>query len=446
MVVVIILIVLTLILGVWATGLWAEYKQRERQSTRLKQILDVEIPAKNEETKARMRVATEASGFQLVEEKPDTNKANEFLKQKRAEYWDPANYNKYPLVPSMDDKGNVTKRPDDLNAAKVSEFSRARDESTVNGSLQELVRIATARAFHYKTRMDQLDLELKIAQEQVNNRKDLPKKLPEQPRRKKEEILKEITGVTQMIAAENTQYNERKANFAKQKTDAEAETASEVAKWAEEEIKMINETRELRRQMEELKVKEVIKHEIAFVHGKIMRPDIPNKVAFIDIGSRDRVVPGLKFLVGRRGSQHKFEYKAKVEVKKCWMTYCEVAILDVFNPKEHPVTDGDYIVNPLFSKDRPIVVAFVGEEHPVKLRYSSTDEAARRIQEIGSVVKKDVALDLDFVIFTETKGKDTTRDHYEAYKKAVFLEIPIAEAGRTKEEPDRPGLFEFLTD
>ena len=104
-------------------------------------------------------------------------------------------------------------------------------------------------------------------------------------------------------------------------------------------------------------LKEIITHEINFVHGKILKPDIPNKVAFINIGSRERVTPGLKFLVGNRGVQGKFEYKAKVEVKKAWMTYCEVAILEIYD-KEKPVVEGDGLVNPLFSKDRPIVLAF----------------------------------------------------------------------------------------
>jgi hypothetical protein len=162
---------------------------------------------------------------------------------------------------------------------------------------------------------------------------------------------------------------------------------------------------------------------------------VPNKIAFIDIGSRDRVVPGLKFLVGNRGVQGKFEYKAKIEVKKVWITYCEVSIIEQYDPKTHPVVEGDRIVNPLFSKERPIVVAFVGEDRPLRLRYS-VDEAGRRIKEIGSEVRKDVALDLDYVIFTEA-GAQKTRDSYEPFKKAVFLEIPVADAS---------DIFRFLGD
>ncbi len=444
MILVVILIVITLGLVVWSVGLWAQYKQMERQQQLLKKIVEVQIPQEESDIKLAITKATEASGIGLTSEGLlDNQKAIDLLKAKKEEYWSPGNFNKYPLTPGTDDKGQPLPRKD-VDPKSAADFTKARDESTHNGSLEELIRVATARTFHYKTRMDQLQLELDIAKEQVKNREPLKVEIPKLKIAKKEQLLKEIQAVTQFVAQENDAYSTRKAALAKSKADAEAEVAAEVAKYAEDEIRMINETRELRRQLEELKVKEIIKHEISFIHGKILRPDVPNKIAFIDIGSRERAVPGLKFLVGRRGFQNKFEFKAKIEVKKAWMTYCEVAIIEVYNPKEKPVVEGDYIVNPLFSKDRPVVMAFVGEERPVRLRYS-VDEATRRIHEIGSIVRKNVTLDVDYVIFTET-GSQRQRDSYDPYKKAVFLEIPIAEAGRTKEDPDRPGLFEFLGD
>jgi hypothetical protein len=81
------------------------------------------------------------------------------------------------------------------------------------------------------------------------------------------------------------------------------------------------------------------------------------------------------------------------------------------------------------------VIAFVGEDRPTKLRYT-TDEAARRIKEIGSEVRREITLDLDYVVFTE--GTSTKpRESYDNFRKAVFLEIPIAEAS---------DIFKFLGD
>jgi len=64
------------------------------------------------------------------------------------------------------------------------------------------------------------------------------------------------------------------------------------------------------------------------------------------------------------------------------------------------------------------------------------DEATRRIREIGSEVRKDVSLDVDYVVFTEA-GSQKTRESYDPFKKAVFLEIPIADA---------TDIFRFLGD
>ena len=283
--------------------------------------------------------------------------------------------------------------------------------------------------------MEQLQLDLAIASEQTKNRTAIQPEIPKRKEEKREELRKEIAKINEEIGKEKEQAGVRKTQYGEAKTKAEAEITAETEKFAADEIKVQNEIRELRRQIEELKVKEVVKQEVNFIHGRVLRPDVPNRIAFINIGSRERVVPGLKFLVGRRGVQGKFEYKGKIEVKKAWTTHAECSIVELVDSTLKPITEGDYIVNPLFSKERPLVVAFVGEERPVRLRYS-VDEAARRIKEIGSEVRKDVTLDVDYVIFTEA-GAQKTADNYEPFKKAVFLEIPVAEAS---------DIFRFLGD
>jgi hypothetical protein len=427
MVLVIVLVVFTLFITVGAAIFWANYKDAERRAALIRRELDHQ-DAEIAVITAQLAKVNEATGLPLGDEgRLSAARANEAMKKWREEYVSPAAYEKFPLVPPEKSDGHLKKEDSD-------KLVRARDESAYLRTLQALVPIAISRTNHYKNRMEQLQLDLASAEAQKKSREAVA---PEIPKKKEEAIAslqKEIAKLNEQIAAEKTQYNERKTKFNEDKTKAEQETAAEVEKYAADEIKVNNEIRELKRQLEELKVKEVITHEINFVHGKILRPDIPNKVAYINIGSRERVTPGLKFLVGNRGVQGKFEYKAKVEVKKAWMTYAEVGIIEVYD-KDKPVVEGDGIVNPLFSKDRPILVAFVGEDRPLHLRYS-VDEATRRIREMGSEVRKDVALDVDYVIFTEA-GSQKTRESYDAYKKAVFLEIPVADAS---------DIFRFLGD
>jgi hypothetical protein len=429
MVLVIVLIVFTLVITVAAVIFWANYKDAERRAAALR-AYQGRLAEEASAISAQLSKVNEPTGLPLGEEgKLSAPKATEAMKKWRDEYFSVSHFDKYPLVPPLQGEPQRMKKED------ADKFNRVRDESAFMRTMQELITPAIARTNHYKNRMEQLQVELAIAEQQKKSREAVAPEIPKKKEEVRGSLQKEITQLNDFIARENTQYNERKAKFTEDRTKAEQETTAEAEKYAADEIKVNNEIRELKRQLEELKIKEVIKHEIAFVHGKILRPDIPNKIAFIDIGSRERVVPGLKFLIGRRGVQGKFEYKGKVEVKKAWMTYCEVAIIEIYDTREKPIVEGDQIVNPLFSKDRPIVVAFVGEDRPLRLRYS-VDEASRRIKEIGSEVRKDVSLDVDYVIFTEA-GPQKTRESYDPFKKAVFLEIPIADAS---------DIFRFLGD
>jgi hypothetical protein len=430
MVLVIVLLVFTLIITFGAAIFWANYKDAER---RYKSMLAYQerLKAEAEEIRQAVIKANEPTGLPMGEGSLLSGpKATEEMKKRRDEYISVSALEKYPLVPPLQGEAPRLKKDD------ADKFNRIREETTYMRTLQALVNPAVSRTNHYKNRMEQLQVELQIATGQKESRE---KVAPEIPKKKEETIAvlqKEVARLNEEIAREKTQYNERKSKFTEDKTKAEGEIQKDTEEYAAYEIKINNEIRELKRQLEELKVKEVIKHEINYIHGKILNPDVPNKVAFINIGSRERVTPGLKFLVGNRGVQGKFEYKAKIEVKKAWMTYCEVGIIETYD-KDRPVVEGDAIVNPLFHKERPVVVAFVGEENPLRLRPNyNVSEATRRIKEIGSEVRKEVALDVDYVIFTEA-GSQKTRESYDPYKKAVFLEIPIADAS---------DIFRFLGD
>jgi hypothetical protein len=429
MVLVIVLIVFTLVITVAAVIFWANYKDAERRAAALR-AYQARLTNEAAEIQSQLPKLNEPTGFPMGEGSTLSGpKATEAMKKWRDEYWNVSSLEKFPLVPPV-----AGGEPPRIKKEDADKFTRARDESSFMRTLQALVNPAVSRTNHYKNRMEQLQVELQIAEAQKKNREAVAPEIPKKKEETRAVLQKEIAELNKQIAAEKTQYNERKTKFTEDKTKAEGEIATETEKYAADEIKVNNEIRELKRQLEELKVKEIIKHEINFIHGKVLRPDVPNKTAFIDIGSRERVVPGLKFLVGNRGIQGKFEYKAKLEVKKAWMTYCEVAIIEIYD-KDKPVVEGDHIVNPLFHKERPIIVAFVGEDRPLKLRYS-VDEAARRIKEIGSEVRKEVSLDVDYVIFTEA-GLQKTRESYDPFKKAVFLEIPIADAS---------DIFRFLGD
>lgn len=422
MILVVVLVLIAIILVVASIVLWADFKGKER----LQQSLKAEIERQQglqAELEGQIVKVQEPLGFAKKEgyDLPVVEVTDRWRKE-RTRYFSPDRLGQLPIP-----EGGALK-PD-----QIEDWNKKLPETGLYGTLLKDVELAVAWASLYKGRFELLSIERAIAEERRKGCEEVKPQLPARKQEAIEKLKEEIARINEVTAKENETFNDRKTKLAEARTKAEQEAAEEIEKYAADEIKVLNETRELRRQLEELKTKEVIKHDLNAVHGKILFPDIPNKRAFLDIGSRERVVPGLRFLVGRRGMHDRFEFKGRVEVTKAWMTTSEVAILEVFDPAR-PIVEGDWILNPLFSKERPLVMAFVGEERPIRLRYA-VDEASRRIREIGSIVRREVTLDLDFVIFTEA-GSQKQRESYEAYRKAVFLEIPVAEAS---------DVFRFLT-
>jgi NAD-dependent DNA ligase len=175
----------------------------------------------------------------------------------------------------------------------------------------------------------------------------------------------------------------------------------------------------LRFQIEEAIVRETIEHDIMHPHGKIVRNDPANMIAFIDIGKTKRVQPGMIFLIGKRGKKWKLTYKAKIVVKKVMKNFSQVRILKLYDPTI-PVVEGDKIYNPFFSPKRPLVVVFAGKDDP-ELRYT-LEEAKGRIIELGSIVREEVDLQTDFVVVASGADEDPN------YIKAQQLSIPLVKA------------------
>jgi len=211
-----------------------------------------------------------------------------------------------------------------------------------------------------------------------------------------------------------------------------------AAEYRDFERKEQGKIRKMRNDLEQMKQKEVIKHRVNVAHGRVLKPNVEQKNAYIDLGSRERVYPGLRFMAARMGKEGKFEYKALLEVKKVWLETSEVAIVKAYEGGG-PVIDGDMIVNPFYNPRRPVIIGFAGhtgdrafnlrlpDNNPKPLRLSAR-EAANRIKEMGSEPRMSVTLDVDFVLFTEVSSTETTRDAWPDYRKAVLLEIPIADA------------------
>jgi hypothetical protein len=244
--------------------------------------------------------------------------------------------------------------------------------------------------------------------------------IDETKQRSVEEIQKKTQEVNDERSKAESEYTPEAQKTEEQTKKENEEREASEKKHKEEMLRLENELNELKRRLEEFKSREVIRYDITEIHGELIEHDVEGKFAFINIGSNQRVVKGLRFYCALPGEYGRLLYKGEVEVKKVWPTRSQVAITTVYDPRR-PLLTGDVLVNPLFGTRRPKVVAFAGEPASRRLRLS-VNEATRRILEIGSTVKPECAVDLDFLIVTEAYEGDKN------YMKAVELQIPIANA------------------
>jgi hypothetical protein len=145
-----------------------------------------------------------------------------------------------------------------------------------------------------------------------------------------------------------------------------------------------------RLKMERIPEKDLAK---APAHGAILR--IANKhAAFIDLGRRDFVRPGLVFEVYEQRGATRFR-KGMVEINRVDDTWSQVTITQA-GSELAPIIAGDKVWSPFFKKDSAPRMAFAGEKLATPLL--SLDLMKRKLGEAGVTVTPDVGVDTDYVI------------------------------------------------
>jgi len=312
-------------------------------------------------------------------------------------------------------------------------------------TLQDLVPIVAQRVNFAQMEARKVEQQRRIASDRVSSARGICDEIKENVRKEIENYKKQLEAVNEQIKEENEDFSSRKKVFEQQldsvRSTIKKEEADHLATKGEKE----GEIKKIESKIATVLLREWFSAPIFFTLGKITTVDVVNKVAFIDIGSDDRVVPGLLFFVGKKGgvtystengyTYMPYTYKAVVEVQTVWKKSSRVVITKIFDPA-HPVVEGDLLINPLFHTKRPIVVGFLGRQkvRGVKL---SLDEASRRIREIGSVVKKlkeptqggvyvgEIDVDTDILILYYAND---SFENEECYKIAKDLGIPVVKA------------------
>lgn len=377
------------IMGIW---FWTDWKDSEATLKTL-QAEEERLKGLHEKEKQAVLSVLPYTGFKKMEETddPPTADALKYLQDRQAEY---------------------RHEP----ALKGEKIEKQRALATLQDCLEFADKILDAAV---KDR-DRAEAELKRRQAAVEAVK--PRKPETEAVRDKSsaELNRDITAAGEEVTRMNADFEQARQALEEEARKCNEEREAAIKKHKDEMIRLENEINELKRRLEEVKRREVITFDITEIHGEIMQHDIEGRYAFINIGSDQRVVKGLRFYVAIPGDFGKKRYKGEVEVKRVWPTRSQVSVIAVYDP-EHPIVPGDQLVNPLFDTRRPKIVAFAGEPSFRQMKYP-VNEAMRRILEIHSVVKDQTTVDLDFLMTTEAYEGDKN------FLKAVELQIPVASA------------------
>ena len=131
-------------------------------------------------------------------------------------------------------------------------------------------------------------------------------------------------------------------------------------------------------------------------HGSVLR--VADKhLAYIDLGRRDFVRPGLVFQVYEQRGVTRFP-KGMVEINRVEDTWSQVTITQSGSELE-PIIAGDKIWSPFYRKEQAPRVAIAGDKLATPVL--SLDLMKRKLAQAGVTVTPDVDIDTDYVIAVE---------------------------------------------
>ncbi|WP_372364486.1 BRCT domain-containing protein [Candidatus Uabimicrobium sp. HlEnr_7] len=285
----------------------------------------------------------------------------------------------------------------------------------------------------YTSRIEKLQSSIKVVEDDINKNKkeydDLivaerktivsleteieeKKQAIEDLRTEKEELLKEEEDKRKKAQLENSEERDRLAELNEQKRIEEQKYKEEISDLDQRISELKDEAagqtgidRWFQNQKRQAKQQEMPDGEIIYVNQKL-------KIAYINIGRSQGVLPGLKFDVFRYGKGGQKIAKGKIEVKKVRDKMSMVGILSTTDDLS-PITNSDKIINAVYDKNKVKYFVIAGN---LVQKYSRT-QVKRMVAKIGGTVEDEITAKTDFIIL----GKNFADDAI--YKRAAQLGI-----------------------
>lgn len=194
-----------------------------------------------------------------------------------------------------------------------------------------------------------------------------------------------------------TQRDEARANLDKEH-DVLLKTQAEL-KMTEDRMKRIQEELQAIVPSPDSKV-EAYKHD-----GKIILVDDQAKIVHLNIGSDDRVYPGLTFSVYDKGMPIPKDGKGKAEIEVFDVAKNFSAARIITSNIKRPIIQDDIIANLIWDSEKTNVFVVAGEfdlDSDGVIDYDAVDKIKALIEKWGSRVDDTVSIDTDFLVLGRT--------------------------------------------
>jgi murein DD-endopeptidase MepM/ murein hydrolase activator NlpD len=134
--------------------------------------------------------------------------------------------------------------------------------------------------------------------------------------------------------------------------------------------------------------------------GRILEVNPTSPHVIINLGASDRVQPGLLFEVFQY-DRGRYVEKGMIEVVQTQAQIATCRVLNVKDARKLPLSQNDYIGNPVFSTRRPKVFVVSGE-----FKTHNKEDLEMFIRQTGGIVREKLSPGVDILVAGERSDKD----------------------------------------
>lgn len=223
---------------------------------------------------------------------------------------------------------------------------------------------------------------------------------------KNQEVAKlqdEVSKLRGQVEDLSSRLADREARYTQQIMNKDDEITSLTFKY-ERTIRMLSEQlAQAKDEVKRLRMRIVPEKGLASARPQGSIVKVANRhTAFIDLGRRDFVRPGLVFEVYQQIGKTR-KKKGMIEINRVEETWSQVTILNETSELD-PIVPGDYIWSPFYMKGRAPTVVLVGDKPKTSLL--SKEFLVSRLTQRGAKVADAVNVDTDYVIAIEGYQND----------------------------------------